>query len=259
MRPLLLALLLVGLPGCGKAKVPLPAMDWVAVPAGSFAMGSPHGEAAERPVHEVHLSGFEIGRTETTVGQYRACVAAGVCSVPDVSGELCSGVHKRNNTWLYQGADRVPVNCVDWAQSDTFCRWVGGALPTEAQWERAARAGNPAPRYGPLDDIAWHAGNAAERVHPVASRKANALGLYDMIGNLWEWTADYYAADWYGRSPSQDPTGPEEGERRVSRGGGLHMMPKVLRAAYRHDERPDERFYFLGFRCARQPRGSAAP
>lgn len=229
------------------------------MPAGSFAMGSAEGEAAERPLHDVHLSAFAISRTETTVAQYRACVAAGVCSEPDVSGELCSGIHAPNNTWLAKGSAAMPINCVDWAQSDTFCRWVGGSLPTEAQWERAARAGDKGERYGPLDQIAWHGGNAGERVHAVATRKANAWGLHDMIGNIWEWTADFYAADWYGRSPAKDPTGPATGERRVSRGGGLHMKPEVLRAAYRHDERPKERFYFLGFRCVRGAGGAPLP
>ena len=169
--------------------LPAAAIDWVRAPAGSFEMGSPAGEAGrdtdEGPLRRVDLEAFEIANTEVTVAQYRACVEAGACS--DAKGDY------RCN-YRVPGQDDYPVVCVTLEQAQTYSRWVGGALPSEAQWEYAARAGATGALYGDLDEIAWWRGNAEARPHPVGLREPNAWGLYDVVGNVWELVGD----QWHG-------------------------------------------------------------
>jgi len=220
------------------------------IPAGEFLMGcSPgDGECAgnEKPAHKVWVSEFWMDATEVTVAQYRACVDAGKCSAPKTGGSC---------TWNSAGKEQHPINCVDWSQATEYCASVGKRLPTEAEWEKAARGGTTGARYGNLDAIAWYAANSGGSTHPVGKKQPNAYGLYDMLGNVWEWCADWYSEGYYKDSPGRDPSGPSSGEFRVLQGGSWRNEARSVRAAYRGMYPPGGRDDSFGFRCA----GSAAP
>ena len=210
------------------------------LPGGAFMMGCSPGDALcqndERPRHRVMLSAFRIDRTEVTDDQYRRCVTAGACEEPAVRGP------RRDQPGL-------PVVGVRWTQAAAYCRWRGMRLPTEAEWEFAARAGNSAPG-GALEDIAWFHDNAERRVHPVARKRPNAWGLYDLLGNVAEWCADGYAPGYYAASPAANPRGEESAGFRVVRGGAWFTDRRYVRASYRHA--PKARTFAaidLGFRC----------
>ena len=125
----------------------------------------------------------------------------------------------------------------------------GYRLPTEAEWEYAARAGSTASRYGELDDVAWYYENSGDRAHPVGQKQPNAWGLYDIYGNVWEWTADWFGD--YGGELRVDPTGPETGQRRISRGGSWDYCSKSMRAAFRHIGAENDRFCVIGLRAVK--------
>jgi formylglycine-generating enzyme required for sulfatase activity len=232
--------------GSISAAPTLPASEaMVPVPAGTFEMGSPDGEGAsdERPQHAVRVAAFEMDRHEVTVLAYDACVRAGRCTrAPgeDVS-RFCNEGH----------ADRAlhPINCVDWNQADAFCRWAGKRLPTEEEWEYAARgsAGREWP-WGaapPSAQLCWNRWKMLQGTCAVASfpEGDSPLGLQDMAGNVWEWTSSGYSAD-YGHPPDL--------AARVNRGGCWYDTdPAYVRAAHRDRNRTTERSDYLGFRCAR--------
>ncbi len=244
-------------PSKEAAPAPKPAgaggLDWVSLQGGSFEMGSKRGHANERPPHTVTLGAFELSRTEVTVSQYDACVAAGECDPANAKG-ACNA----------RQADRArhPINCVDWYQAAAFCRWASGRLPTEAEWEFAATAAGT--RRFPWGDEAPDCARAVMNqdgpgcgsgiTDQVCSRYPghSADGLCDLAGNVWEWTADWFADNAYARGDSDAPTGPEMGSQRVDRGGGFRIAEaKFLRARYRNRITPDARAADLGFRCAR--------
>jgi len=232
---------------------------FVVVPAGTFVMGESQTEAGEgyndAPQHRVTLTRtFEMQATEVTQAQYKDLMAA-------TPGHLT-------------GCDTCPVIGVSWFQAVTYCNGLsrrrnlpacyvivgmdvtalgpacpGFRLPTEAEWEHAARAGDPAPRHGPVDVVAWTDSNSGLQPRPVAQKPANAWGLRDMLGNVFEWTAD-----WQGEYPSgevTDPQGPTTGTNKVFRGGSYRTPDSEARAAFRNGYGPGNQVEYIGFRCVR--------
>jgi formylglycine-generating enzyme required for sulfatase activity len=231
----------------GKAGV-----EWVRIPGGTFRMGSKKGSKDERPPHSVALKAFEIARTETTVMQFRACVAAGACE-PTQKGKYCS--YHRNDSELH------PANCVDWSRAKAFCVWVGGRLPTEAEWEYAARSGGKDKLYPWGGDKAtckkavmdqYREGCWKERTWPVCSKTGTTeQGLCDMAGNSWEWVADWYDEGYYQTSPVEEPKGPPAGSFKAMRGGAYVSKDKGVRTTGRAYAPPRYASDYYGFRCAR--------
>jgi len=207
---------------------------YVYIPPGEFTMGCSAGDSDclshENPTHPVRITqGFWLGQTEVTQAAYHK-----------VTGQAPS---------FFEG-DQRPVENVDWYQAASYCQAVGMRLPTEAEWEYAARAGSPGARYGALDDVAWYDKNSGRETKPVGGKKPNDWGLYDMLGNVWEWTADPYDGNSYHSSLSTDPAGPASGDRRVLRGGSWIVDPAFVRVSYRLRGVPTYRGYTGGFRCA---------
>ena len=236
-------------------------MAWVRIPGGSFQMGSTRGTPDERPVHTVKLATFRLSKTEVTVAQYRACVAAGRCSSPG-TGPLCN--------WAHGGREAHPINCVSWKQARTFCAWSGGRLPSESQWEYAARSAGRAIVY-PWGDatatctqaIMGHprtctdgdpCGCRQNRTWPVCSRPAGntAQGLCDMAGNTWEWIADCWYKSYTGAPGNGRARNRGKCRRRFMRGGSWGSRADSLRAAFRYRFPPHRKYHeHYGFRCAK--------
>jgi len=214
------------------------------IPAGTFQMGSTNGGSSEQPVHTVTLTqSFEMQRTEVTQGQWFEIMGT-------------------NPSHFSSCGVTCPVEGVSWDDIQQFltalnARFPGRnyRLPTEAEWEYAARAGTTGDYGGTgiLDDMGWYSGNSENRTHPVARKQPNAWDLYDMHGNMWEWVQDWYAFDYYGVSPGVDPTGPTTGSFRVLRGGSWVSSAGFARSAVRVDVTPSSRFSSVGFRLARTP------
>jgi formylglycine-generating enzyme required for sulfatase activity len=240
----------------------------VYVPAGTFWMGSDEGDADaqsnEIPQHQVTLDAFWFDRTMVTNAQYRRCVDDGVCSPPD---RFASQIH--NNYYGAAEFDDYPVIYVDWEQADEYCTWVGKRLPTEAEWEKAARGTDRRiyPWGNEFDgslanfcDLNCGFGHRAAEwddgytdTSPVGNYPGNAspYGALDMAGNLWEWVADWYKADYYGSSPERNPQGPASGNQRAKRGGAWGDRQQDIRSATRHALDPAISDGSVGFRCAR--------
>jgi formylglycine-generating enzyme required for sulfatase activity len=223
----------------------IPHGDWVMIPSGSFQMGDEEGDDDEEPVHEVLLDAYWITRYEITNHQYLECVDAGVCSEVAI---------------VQDGLAQHPVVNVNWGEAQDFCAWVGARLPTEAEWEKAARGGLNGGRYpwGKTEvSCDREAKNGAQfgycsgEALPVGSFPPNGYGLHDMAGNAWEWVADWYDENYYQVTPSNNPTGPEAGIYKIMRGGAWNYTVYGLRVAYRSVSYPESRANFIGFRCAR--------
>jgi formylglycine-generating enzyme required for sulfatase activity len=224
------------------------------VPAGEFTRGSNDGDDDEKPVRKVYVSAFWIDVYEVTVEEYAACVRAGACKAPGTSGGLCGGEY---NNWSgngpRSGRGRHPVNCVDWNQASAYCGWKGKRLPTEAQWEKAARGvdgrkypwGNAAANC----KVAVMEGCGEDRILPVGSKPdgVSPYGAHDMAANVWEWVHDWYGP--YDSSAARDPEGPKSGSDRVVRGGSWLSHGDNLRAANRDSDAPGDAVANLGFRC----------
>ena len=230
------------------AESPNPAViDWVLIPGGEFAMGSTDGWDNEKPVHDVTVASFEMSRTEVTVAQYRTCVDAGECTTPNTDSDYCN--------WGQQDRDDHPVNCVDWPQARSFASWAGGRLPSESEWEYAARGGESHEYAGSssLDTVAcWNRRESRLGTCPVKSKRANGYELYDMSGSVWEWVEDC-GEDSYSGAPTDGSARTScSGSSRVIRGGSWwDSAPGVLGVAYRYWRKPFWSYDFLGFRLAR--------
>ncbi len=224
------------------------AVEQVFVPAGSFMMGDDEGRNNERPAHEVMLDAFWLDRTEVTNAQYEACVDAGVCSLPYKNSSFTRDSYYDDPAY----AD-YPVIFVSWEDAADFAAWAGGRLPTEAEWEYAARGpevraypwGNDAPSCELLNFSGCVGDTSETGKYP---KGKSWVGALDMAGNVWEWVIDWYASDYYARSLANNPTGPATGEYRTLRGGSWGTFGQFMRAAYRYSGNPLYRNYYVGFR-----------
>ncbi len=229
--------------------------DAVDVPAGPFVMGSATGAPDERPVHAVMVSSVKLDRHEVTNARYRACVKAKACKPPALPTS-----HTRKRYFDDPAYDDFPVVFVSWHQAAAFCRFAGGRLPTEAEWEKTARGPAPDLREYPWGDEApdcrlanfGGAKGCVGDTDRVGARPAGAspFGAHDMAGNVWEWTFDWYAAGYYAVSPATDPRGPKEGTLKVLRGGCWDAGASSLRVSCRKPELPAAWADNVGFRCA---------
>lgn len=212
---------------------------FVAIQPGQFMMGSRDGERNERPPHQVTLTrAFELQKTETTQAEWRAVMGS--------------------NPSHFRGDDK-PVESVSWNDVQTFIARLNARsdgyryrLPTEAEWEYAARAGAVLETSAEAGKLGFHAGNSGLETRAVRSMPPNAWGLFDMRGNVWEWVSDWYRD--YGPAALVDPVGGSKGTLRVMRGGGWHSTADALRATFRLGAPPEFRNSALGLRLARELR-----
>jgi formylglycine-generating enzyme required for sulfatase activity len=219
-------------------------IEFVLIPAGSFLMGDADGGGSEKPVHKVNITKpFYLGKYPVTQRQWEAVMG--------------------NNPSRFHGPQN-PVENVSWEDCQAFLEQLNRKfarsgekfrLPTEAQWEYACRAGGTG-KYGFGDDAAklgecaWFEGNSGRRTHPVGERKPNAWGLYDMLGNVWQWCADKHDWGYYSRSPADDPPGGDRGNARVLRGGCWDTIAADCRAGFRDLDGPQSRNLASGLRVA---------
>ena len=221
-------------------------------------MGSDNGASDEQPVHTVHLDAFYVDKYEVTNALYKACADAGVCQLPkDTSSKA------RSNYYGNPEFDDYPVIYVDWNMAKIYCEtWRGAHLPTEAEWEKAARGtdgrtypwGEDSGGEGSECSKANYYEDCATDTTKVGSYESgkSIYGAYDMAGNVLEWVADWYSETYYQTSPSANPLGPDSGQYRVLRGGSFSTKNDVnLRSAARSSSPPSVSLWNIGFRCAR--------
>ena len=227
---------------------PKDGMVQVYVPEGEFLMGS--DSEADSPSHTVQLGAFWMDQTEVTNEMYAACVEAGDCTAPALNRTDPMSSYYDNNEYK-----DYPVIYVSWKNAERYCKWAGRQLPTEAQWEKAARGtdgriypwGNPKP-----DQKLLNFANEVQTISPVKSypEGASPYGAYDMAGNVFEWVADWYDGNYYNSSPEDNPAGPTSGEGRVIRGGAWNRDANHVQATFRFWKSPSTFENNIGFRCA---------
>lgn len=248
--------------------------EMVSIEGGSFYMGNDYsGVMDEKPEHKITLSNFCISKTEVTFDMFdNFCRATGF-DFPDDGGF---------------GRGNLPVMNVSWEGAIKYCNWLstrfgldkvydividssgmtikgvnwdanGFRLPTEAEWEFVAKGGNKSQGYAysgsnNVDEVAWYAGNSGSKPHEVGSldHKANELGVYDILGNAWEWCWDYYEADYYKKSAATDPHGPDKGEHRIYRGGNFNCDKNFIRITKRFSLAPTLKSGMVGIRLAQK-------
>ena len=204
--------------------------DMALIPAGEFTMGM--DGASNKIPHTIRLDAFYMDKHEVTQQLFEKLRGA--------------------NPSKFIGSD-LPVEQVTWLEANAYCYKIGKRLPTEAEWEKAARGGTNTRYYwGDRVDpsYAWFSDNSEKMTHPVEQKKPNAYGLYDLAGNVWEWVADWYGKSYYENSPKNNPKGPENGEERVLRGGSWYSSDNHLSSATRYWSPPNTRNSNFGFRCA---------
>jgi formylglycine-generating enzyme required for sulfatase activity len=231
------------------------------VPAGPFTMGSSSGMPDEKPIHIVNLPAFYMDKYEVTNALYKVCVDAGACQVPaNTSFGIHGGVH---GTYGDPQFDNYPVIWVDWNRSKTYCEWRGARLPSEIEWEKAAR-GTDGRKY-PWGDVidptfANYGINVPDKYNGIFGKTTavgsypkgqSPYGIYDMAGNVWEWVADWYDVYPGGDLSANSAFGQQT--YRVLRGGSWNDDPDLLRTTFRGGNTPDTTVNYIGFRCASTP------
>ncbi len=211
---------------------PSDGLTYVWLAPGVFLMGCSPADSDcdrdEKPAHQVTLAkAFRIGQTLVTQEAYQR-----------VTGK---------SPGYFKGA-KFPAESMTWDEAQTYCEATGMRLPTEAEWEYAARAGSKTARYGELNQIAWYGVNSENKTHQVMLKQPNSWNLYDMLGEVWEWTADWYAP--YSPANSTDPQGVAAGKIRALRGGSWANGPAFVRLSVRSGNEPEHRSNVVGFRCA---------
>ena len=220
------------------------------VPAGAFAMGDDRGSTDEQPAHTVNLEAFYIDQFEVTNGFYKACVEAKVCQPVRNKISAIRSYYYDNSDF-----DTYPVIFVDWKMAQTYCTWRDARLPTEAEWEKAARGGTDV-TYPWGDTPDCNLANYGNCLGDTSSTTIYALGQsrygsHNMAGNVWEWVNDWYAADYYRSSPQENPQGPETGKAKVLRGGSWKDNSAEIRSVNREAKNPAYYSNVIGFRCAK--------
>ena len=234
----------------------------VLIPEGPFTMGcDPDHNGGfpcnfdELPLHEVYLSAYKIDKYEVTNAQYQACVEAGACTEP-----LYKYSASRTSYYGNPAYQDYPMVSVSWGEASAYCAWVGGRLPTEAEWEKAARGtaviAYPWGDQDPNCQLANSANNATGELCLTDTAAVGSYplgmseyGVYDMAGNVWEWVSDWYGSSYYAISPYENPTGVEDGTEKVVRGGSWDYSWNKIRVVYNSNHSPDERRVDFGFRC----------
>jgi formylglycine-generating enzyme required for sulfatase activity len=256
-------------------------LKYVWIPPGTFEMGCSPGDNEcfkdEKPAHQVAITkGFWLEQTPVTAGAYKRFARE--------TGRAMPPEPKLRSNALNPGWDneQMPIVNVTWDDSQAYCKWVGGRLPTEAEWEYAARAGSKEARYGSLEDVAWFEENSGrtridstriwsedqshyfdhqpERLaangntmQAVGLKRPNDWHLYDMLGNVREWVNDWYGETHYQSGAERDPQGPDYGNLRVLRGGSWDSVPAYIRVSDRYSGYPDSRYIDAGCRCLQEP------
>lgn len=243
---------------------------WIFVEGDTWKMGSENGEPHEKPVHRVKLSDFAIQQHEVTNAEFAAFlnqygsekVQTGTRQGEMMATEHRTGIRKAGNTWMAQpGFEQHPAINITWFGADAYCRYIGGRLPTEAEWEYAARngpAGKNDFRFSGGNDVssfAWSYENANNTTNRVMTKNPNALDIYDMSGNVWEWCSDWYDENYYQTCDNSgkvtDPYGPASGIYKVIRGGSWSYKSSFSTSTYRNKTHPGAIYYDVGFRCVK--------
>lgn len=238
------------------------------IPAGTFQMGCDpeHNDGYycfgdQTPLHIVYLDAYFIDKTEVTNAMYSLCEATGVCAAPASASSWTRPDYYNNQEY-----SNYPVINIDWDRANDYCIWAGGSLPTEAQWEKAAR-GNSDTRAFPWGDQNPDCTLANfedyDGIHDMCVGDTSIVGSYplgsspygllDVAGNVWEWVADWYSPTYYATSPDTNPTGPETGSLKILRGGCYTYREEGLRVAFRLSNSPTDTSYAIGFRCVVLP------
>ncbi|MBV52412.1 MAG: hypothetical protein CMH77_07985 [Nitrospinae bacterium] len=234
-----------------------PPHGMILIPGGVFMMGSEHGDTDEKPVHEVALGPFFIDQFEVTQKKFEKVM--GFNPSIFISGTFTGGYlmpgESGEEPAKFKGHNR-PVERVTWHEAKEYCEKLNKRLPTEAEWEYAARAGSTTKFYwGDKSDVSfsWTAKNARSRSHLVGEKNPNAFNLYDISGNVWEWVADWYEEKSYSKKPEANPKGPVTGVNKVMRGGSWYAHPNYSRSTYRAQNDPTVKYTDIGFRCVLAP------
>ena len=256
----------LALDGAKRKKKGKLSFNFIRIEPGTFQMGSNNEDDDEKPVHTVTITQpFEISDHEVTVGEYRKFIESTGYESPTKTGSKGSYSEDSDCNWNKKDVEDHPVNCVSWEDAQSFISWLNMQagkplyrLPTEAEWEYAARAGTKT-RWACgdgercLTQMGWFDKNSGRNTHPVKTKKPNYWKLYDMHGNVREWVQDCYASDYYSKSPKKNPLNSSGGADRVIRGGSWFDSARDCRTASRLGITPDSRYAYHGFRLVLLP------